>query len=205
MSCFKVSPSVEIPIGSYINDLRSCDEVLSGMIAKNKNEYVRLGKMGKTLHIARRRLMVKKHIERIENRRNQILGRILQLESIHIDKLQIDALKNISNAYSGVKTTVGDVDALLDKIESFKDDFDDVRDRLNESFDIMNTEINDDEIEKELHEMESTLNQSLPEVPSFVPQVLKNNNNNSDSEIETTTADTNAIAVAFVEQNTENT
>ena len=52
-------------------------------------------------------------------------------------------------------------------------------------------------IQNELNEMESSLKQSLPEVPSFVPQVLTNNNS-SDSDIET--VDKNAIAVAFVEE-----
>ena len=79
-----------LPIGAYVNDLYAVDKTLFAMIQKTEMEILRITKLGSSKHVARRRILLRRHKASIEERRDMILARILQLESLHINNLQID-------------------------------------------------------------------------------------------------------------------
>lgn len=172
--CRHSTAQATLPIGAYINDLYACDKTLVAIINKTEMEILRVTKLGFTKHVARRRIMLKRHKANIENRRDNILARILQLEALHINNMQIDALKGVTKAYKGSKYTIGDVDELLDKLEDFKEDFDTINERLSEDIAFSNQTIDEDELLQELQQLEqkdnptiqNILTTKLPEAPN---------------------------------------
>ena len=99
-----------------------------------------------------------------------ILARILQLENLHINNLQIDALRGVTKAFKGAKYTVGDVDELLDKLSDFKDDFEQINDRLSEDLSFQGgLEVSDEELMAELRQLENSDTRTVQEILTRVP------------------------------------
>ena len=177
------SLSATLPIGAYINDLYACDKTLVKLIQKTEMEILRVTKLGSTKHVAKRRIMLKRHKANIEDRRDSILARILQLEALHINNMQIDALKGVTKAFKGSKYTIGDVDELLDKLEDFKEDFDTINERLSEDIAFSNQDIDEDELMMELQQLEEKdtpsiqkmLTNQSPALPDAPKQVTLEN------------------------------
>ena len=110
-------------------------------------------------------------------------ARILQLEALHINNMQIDALKGVTKAFKGSKYTIGDVDELLDKLEDFKEDFDTINERLSEDIAFSNQDIDEDELMMELQQLEEKdtpsiqkmLTNQSPALPDAPKQVTLEN------------------------------
>ena len=121
-----------------------------------------------TKHTLQRRLLLKRHYKSVDQRRVQILGRILQLENLHLNGMQINALKHVSKAHKEIAFDPEDVEELLDKLNVFTDDFNQISERLAEDL-TFNTDITDEELEKELNtELEySSVLQSISELPQI--------------------------------------
>ena len=121
-----------------------------------------------TKHTLQRRLLLKRHYKSVDQRRVQILGRILQLENLHLNGMQINALKHVSKAHKEIALDPEDVEELLDKLNVFTDDFNQISERLAEDL-TFNTDITDEELEKELNtELEySSVLQSISEFPQI--------------------------------------
>ena len=82
--------------------------------------------------------------------------------------MQIHALKHVSKAHKEVAVNPEDVEELLDKLNVFTDDFNEISERLAEDL-TFNTDITDEELEKELNnelEYSSVLN-SIAELPQI--------------------------------------
>lgn len=159
-----------LPIGAYVNDLYAVDKTLIAMIQKTEMEILRITKLGSSKHVARRRILLRRHKASIEERRDMILARILQLENLHINNLQIDALRGVTKAFKGSKYTVGDVDELLDKLSDFKDDFEQINDRLSEDLSFQGgLEVSDDELMAELRQLENSDTRTVQEILTRVP------------------------------------
>ena len=161
-----------LPIGAYVNDLYAVDKTLIAMIQKTEMEILRITKLGSSKHVARRRILLRRHKASIEERRDMILARILQLESLHINNLQIDALRGVTKAFKGSKYTVGDVDELLDKLSDFKDDFEQINDRLSEDLSFQGgLEVSDEELVAELDRLENSDRRGKAASPLLDPTV----------------------------------
>ena len=161
-----------LPIGAYVNDLYAVDKTLIAMIQKTEMEILRITKLGSSKHVARRRILLRRHKASIEERRDMILARILQLESLHINNLQIDALRGVTKAFKGSKYTVGDVDELLDKLSDFKDDFEQINDRLSEDLSFQGgLEVSDEELLAELDRLENSDRRGKAASPLLDPTV----------------------------------
>ena len=161
-----------LPIGAYVNDLYAVDKTLIAMIQKTEMEILRITKLGSSKHVARRRILLRRHKASIEERRDMILARILQLENLHINNLQIDALRGVTKAFKGSKYTVGDVDELLDKLSDFKDDFEQINDRLSEDLSFQGgLEVSDDELMAELDRLENSDGRGKAASPLLDPTV----------------------------------
>ena len=78
-----------LPIGAYVNDLYAVDKTLIAMIHKRRMEILRVTKLGSATTARRRIPETAQGFD--EERRDMILARILQLENLHINNLQIDA------------------------------------------------------------------------------------------------------------------
>ena len=168
--CRASTAQATLPIGAYINDLYACDKTLIQMIQKTEMEILRVTKLGFTKHVARRRIMLKRHKASIEARRDNILARVLQLEALHINNMQIDALKGVTRAFKGSKYTIGDVDQLLDKLEDFKEDFEAINERLSEDISFQETDIDEEELLAELQQLEHTDRPSIQSILTSVPE-----------------------------------
>lgn len=103
-----------------------------------------------TKHTLQRRLLLKRHYKNVDQRRTQILGRILQLENMHLNGLQISALKNVVNAQKDIQIDPDDVQDLLEKVNVFTEDFSDISEQLASDL-TFDTEISEEELEKELN------------------------------------------------------
>ena len=97
----------------------------------------------------RRRILLKKHYTNIDNRRTQVLGRILQLENLHLNSLQVNSLKNVTRAHEDININPDDVEELIDKLATFQEDFEEISEQLNESMNF-NINISEEELEAEL-------------------------------------------------------
>lgn len=168
--CRASSAQATLPIGAYINDLYACDKTLLQMIQKTEMEILRVTKLGSSKHVAKRRIMLKRHKASIEGRRDTILARILQLEALHINNMQIDALKGVTKAFKGAKYTIGDVDQLLDKLEDFKEDFETINERLSEDISFQNADIDEEEMLAELQQLENKDRPSIQSILTSVPE-----------------------------------
>jgi hypothetical protein len=168
--CRASTAQATLPIGAYINDLYACDKTLVQMIQKTEMEILRVTKLGSSKHVAKRRIMLKRHKASIEGRRDNILARILQLEALHINNMQIDALKGVTRAFKGSKYTIGDVDQLLDKLEDFKEDFEAINERLSEDISFQNADIDEEELLAELQQLENKDRPSIQSILTSVPE-----------------------------------
>ena len=156
-------------IAEYINELKDLDKTLEVMCHRIEADIKKTAHEQKiTKHTLQRRLLLKRHYKSVDQRRVQILGRILQLENLHLNGMQIHALKHVSKAHKEVAINPEDVEELLDKLNVFTDDFNEISERLAEDLSF-NTDITDEELEKELNselEYSSVLN-SIAELPQI--------------------------------------
>tara|TARA_B100000925_G_scaffold291473_1_gene279656 strand:- start:5106 stop:5588 length:483 start_codon:yes stop_codon:yes gene_type:complete len=134
-------------------------------------EILRVTKLGSNKHVARRRLMLKKHKQLIEERRNGILARILQLESLHVNNIQLDALRGVSKAFRNASDSFGDVDALLDRLEDFKEDFEEISDRLSQDIQFGNVDVTEEELLLELEQLENSDTSTVQKILTSVPEL----------------------------------
>ena len=105
-------------IAEYINELKDLDKSLEVMCHRIEADIKKTAHEQKiTKHTLQRRLLLKRHYKSVDQRRVQILGRILQLENLHLNGMQIHALKHVSNAHKEVALNPEDVEELLDKLK----------------------------------------------------------------------------------------
>tara|TARA_B100001094_G_scaffold8493_2_gene7573 strand:+ start:7112 stop:7603 length:492 start_codon:yes stop_codon:yes gene_type:complete len=123
------------------------------------------------VNIAKRRIMLRKHLSSVENRRNTVYSRIIQLENLHLNELQLSALKGVSRAYKESNVALDDVDNLLDKLTAFKDDFDEINERLTNDLAFDDFEITEEELEQELNTSELQHESELTTIPLQLPNV----------------------------------
>ena len=140
-------------ISEYIRDLKDLDTTLQLM---GNRVQVDIGKLTENVKLKnitkatlRRRILLKKHYTNIDNRRTQVLGRILQLENLHLNSLQVNSLKNVTRAHEDININPDDVEELIDKLATFQEDFEEISEQLNESMDF-NINISEEELEAEL-------------------------------------------------------
>ena len=165
--CFKKRNKRQI--AEYINELKDLDKTLEVMCHRIEADIKKTAHEQKiTKHTLQRRLLLKRHYKSVDQRRVQILGRILQLENLHLNGMQIHALKHVSKAHKEVAINPEDVEELLDKLNVFTDDFNEISERLAQDL-TFNTDITDEELEKELNtELEySSVLQSISELPQI--------------------------------------
>ena len=92
------------------------------------------------------------------------MERMLQLETMHLNDVQVRAFDQLAKAYKNITKSPEDVEKLIDKLENFSTDFENISDILNEDIE-GKFEITDDEIEKELQNLNAdTID--FPEVPT---------------------------------------
>jgi len=150
MWCFKRQRIVK-QISEYINDLKDLDNTLQNMCLRIEADIKKTTRDKKiTKHTLQRRLLLKRHYKNVDQRRTQILGRILQLENMHLNGLQISALKNVVNAQKDIQIDPDDVQDLLEKVNVFTEDFSDISEQLASDL-TFDTEISEEELEKELN------------------------------------------------------
>lgn len=152
LSCWKTKEQRQ-SISTYINDMKNLDHTLELMINRVQQDMINMTKNQQpTKHLARRRLMYKKHIQNIENRRNNVLARILQLENLHLNEMQVNSLKSLAQAHKHNTLQSDDVEELLDKLETFKDDFDEINSTLTRDLDFETMDISEEDLMKELED-----------------------------------------------------
>ena len=189
MNCFrwrriyytKNTKTSGIGVCAYIQQLKSLDALLSSMVLRIQKdiENAKYDKAFSKTNIARRRIMLKKHLSSIENRRNCVYQRIIQLENLHLNELQLGALRGVSKAYKQSKIALDDVDNLLDKLTAFKDDFDEINERLTSDLDFGEFEVTEEELQKELQIEEAedtytTIPLELPKIDNIKPVKKEN-------------------------------
>ena len=155
--CRRSTALETLNVGYYVNCLKAVDQRLLQIIHKTELEILRVTKLSApNRNIAKRRIMLKRHKMGMEKRRDVILARILQLENLHINTLQIDALKGVTKAFASSKETIGDVDTLLDRLDEFREDYDEINERLSEDmqFGGGSADIDEDELLQELKTLE---------------------------------------------------
>lgn len=151
-SCWKRKEQQQ-SISTYINDMKNLDHTLDLMINRVQQDMINITRNQKpTKHLARRRLMYKKHIQNIENRRNHVLARILQLENLHLNEMQVQSLKSVAQAHRQSSLQTEDVEDLLDKLEMFKDDFEEINNTLTRDLDFETMDISEEDLMKELED-----------------------------------------------------
>ena len=151
-SCWKRKEQRQ-SISTYINDMKNLDHTLELMINRVQQDMINITKNQQpTKHLARRRLMYKKHVQNIENRRNNVLARILQLENLHLNEMQVQSLKSLAQAHKHSTLQEEDVEGLLDKLETFKDDFDEINSTLTRDLDFETMDISEEDLMKELED-----------------------------------------------------
>lgn len=163
-------------INEYINELKNLDCTLQQMCNRVEMDLQKIRATGKKSKPTLKRLvLLRRHYRNIDERRVQVLARILQLENLHLNSLQINSIKNVTKAHKDINIDPEDVENLLDKLESFTDDFNDISERLNSdlAFDV---DITDEELEKELFSDKSLSSDhgkvflNLPTAPNNVPK-----------------------------------
>ena len=152
-------------MGYYVNCLKAVDQRLLQIIHKTELEILRVTKLSApNRNIAKRRIMLKRHKMGMEKRRDVILARILQLENLHINTLQIDALKGVTKAFASSKATIGDVDTLLDRLDEFREDYDEINERLSEDMQFGAADIDEEELLQELKTLEEDDSPSVQKI-----------------------------------------
>jgi len=140
------------PINEYVNELKDLDHLLKQMLIRVEADIKKIAEEGNiTRSKLRRRLLLKRHYKNIDDRRTQVLSRVLQLENLHLNSLQVNSLKNVVAAHSNISIDPEDVETLIDKLSTFTDDFEEINNRLNEDI-AFNIEITDEELEKEIND-----------------------------------------------------
>ena len=139
------------PINEYVNELKDLDHLLEQMLIRVQADIKKVAQSGNiTKSKLRRRLLLKRHYKNIDDRRTQVLARVLQLENLHLNSLQVNSLKSVVNAHSSININPDDVENLIDKLSSFTDDFQEISERLNEDI-AFSVDITDEELEKEIN------------------------------------------------------
>lgn len=163
-------------IANYISEMKELDAMLATMCLRIEADIKKITHEGKiTKATIRRRLLLKKHYTNVDNRRTQVLARVLQLENLHLNSLQVKSLKSVSAAHSHINVNVDDVEELLDKLNTFTEDFEEISNRLNTDLEF-NMDVSEEELERELYqEIESTADSksvsiNLPVVHVDVPK-----------------------------------
>ena len=64
--------------------------------------------------------------------------------------MQINSLQNIAAAHKNINISNEDVESLIDKLDSFKDDFEEVNELLTKDIDFNTDELDEEELMKEL-------------------------------------------------------
>jgi hypothetical protein len=164
--CRRSTAHETLNVGYYVNCLKGVDQRLLQVIQKTELEILRVTKLsGPNRSIAKRRIMLKRHKMGMEKRRDVILARILQLENLHINTLQIDALKGVTKAFASSKATIGDVDSLLDRLDEFREDYDEINERLSEDMKFGDSaDIDEDELLQELKTLEEDDSPSVQKI-----------------------------------------
>lgn len=139
------------PINEYVNELKDLDHLLEQMLIRVQADIKKVAQSGNiTKSKLKRRLLLKRHYKNIDDRRTQVLARVLQLENLHLNSLQVNSLKSVVNAHSSININPDDVENLIDKLSSFTDDFQEISERLNEDI-AFSVDITDEELEKEIN------------------------------------------------------
>ncbi len=169
----KRTKTSKIGVCAYIQNLKSLDTLLSNMILRIQKdiENAKYDRALSKVNIAKRRIMLRKHLSSVENRRNTVYSRIIQLENLHLNELQLSALKGVSRAYKESNVALDDVDNLLDKLTAFKDDFDEINERLTNDLAFDDFEITEEELEQELNTSELQHESELTTIPLQLPNV----------------------------------
>ena len=163
-------------INEYINELKNLDCILQQMCNRVEMDLQKIKATGKKSKPTLKRLvLLRRHYRNIDERRVQVLARILQLENLHLNSMQINSIRNVNRAHKDININPDDVENLLDKLESFTDDFNDITERLNSdlAFDV---DITDEELEKELFNDKNLVTDqdevllNFPTIPENVPQ-----------------------------------
>ena len=173
LSCWKRKEQRQ-SISTYINDMKNLDHTLELMINRVQQDMINMTKNQQpTKHLARRRLMYKKHIQNIENRRNNVLARILQLENLHLNEMQVQSLKSIAQAHKHSTLQAEDVEELLDKLETFKDDFDEINSTLTRDLDFETMDISEEDLMKELEDCVAEKAEFSVKIESAEPEPIE--------------------------------
>lgn len=173
LSCWKRKEQRQ-SISTYINDMKNLDHTLELMINRVQQDMINITKNQQpTKHLARRRLMYKKHIQNIENRRNNVLARILQLENLHLNEMQVQSLKSIAQAHKHSTLQAEDVEELLDKLETFKDDFDEINSTLTRDLDFETMDISEEDLMKELEDCVAEKAEFSVKIESAEPEPIE--------------------------------
>ena len=173
LSCWKRKEQRQ-SISTYINDMKNLDHTLELMINRVQQDMINITKNQQpTKHLARRRLMYKKHIQNIENRRNNVLARILQLENLHLNEMQVQSLKSIAQAHKHSTLQAEDVEELLDKLETFKDDFDEINSTLTKDLDFETMDISEEDLMKELEDCVAEKAEFSVKIESAEPEPIE--------------------------------
>lgn len=150
--CRRRKKNLVKPINEYVNELKDLDHLLKQMLIRVEADIKKIAEEGNiTRSKLRRRLLLKRHYKNIDDRRTQVLSRVLQLENLHLNSLQVNSLKNVVAAHSNISIDPEDVETLIDKLSTFTDDFEEINNRLNEDI-AFNIEITDEELEKEIND-----------------------------------------------------
>ena len=161
-----------IAITTYMESLKRIDNEImvkikgSSRQIQSITETARYANSHRRKFLAHRRLLLKKHIERLEKRRSMVLQRQMQLETMHLNEMQVKAFDTLAKAYKTITRNPQEVEGLLDKLEGFSQDFEEINDMLTNDMDGGNFNVGDDAILQELESLEAeSLIEKLPDVP----------------------------------------
>ena len=143
-----------VAITEYMESLKRIDNVIMVKIKNSEKaivditETARYASKHRRKFLAHRRLLQKRHIAGLEKRRSKVMERQMQLETMHLNELQVKAFDSLAKAYKTITTKPKEVEGLLDKLEGFSQDFEEINDMLTSDMDADNFSATDDEIEK---------------------------------------------------------
>jgi len=162
-----------IAITTYMESLKQIDNVIMVKIKaaekqiESITETARYASKHRRKFLAHRRLLLKKHIQRFEKRRSRVMERQMQLETMHLNSLQVKAFDQLAKAYKTITKSPQEVEGLLDKLENFSHDFEEINDMLTNDLDGNNFNASEDDIMEELNNLEAeTVIGGMPAVPT---------------------------------------